>query len=692
MKQANTAPAAGKRPLRLADLVTLGVLADPDPAPDGRVVCALRQVDAGRDTYRSHLWLLEGESARRLTNGGRADEGPRWSPCGRRIAFAGKDGKTHGIWILDLAGGEPWPLATWRDRHPSALAWSPDGRRLAFLAVPFEPPADPGGPPPRDGAPLVRRITRPRYRFDGAGWLPAERAHLLVMEVPDHPPASPLAVPPPLTRGHDHDGRPAWSPDGRWIAYSAIAAESADEADWSANRRLLFALPPGGGEPRRLSLGAGGFDLPVWSPDGRWIAAVGTRHEEDSWGTYAPRLFLFPAAGGEGECLTEDLDRPVDDASIGDQRELASAEPLFASRGDEILFPLSDRGAVGLWKVRVRDGRRDGAPVAVAAGARVLSAARLAGDWLAGLVEDVTHPPEVFRAVYRPCAGGLEAFVTSRFHEEWLSAVSLVSPMEFETKASDGYPVHGWCLPPHPASGPGSPPPALLEIHGGPHAQYAWCFFFEMQLLAARGFAILFINPRGSQGYGDAHAAAVREHFAETPERDLLAAVDHAVAMGWADPERLGVLGGSGGGYLTSWLVGSTHRFRAACSQRSLNDWRSFFLGSDMGWHSSWQTGTLPWEDRERLQDLSPLLRAPNVSTPLLVVHNEEDHRCPIEQGEQLFAWLRYQGKPVEFLRFPGESHGLSRGGTPSRRLERLRAIVEWFERHLLAGQAAPVP
>lgn len=677
------------RRLQLSDLLTLGVLADPDPAPDGRVVCVLREVDAARDGYRSHLWLVEGKAARRLTGGTRSDSGPRWSPCGRRIAFTGSEGKDHGIWILELAGGEAWLLVTWRDRHPAALAWSPDGTCLAFLAAPFEPGPESDPPLPRDGAPLKRHIRRPRYRMDGAGWLPEERARLTVIAVPGLPTPSPVAAPAPLTRGYDDDGRPAWSPDGKWIAYSALVAGSADEADWRANQRVLFAIPAAGGEPRRVSHSTGGFDLPVWSPDGQWIAATGTRHEEDAWGTYAPRLFLFPASGGDGEFLTEDLDRPVDDASIGDQRDLGATDTCFTPRGDEILFPLSDRGAVGLWKVGVRDGRRTTPPVAVAAGPRVVSSARLAGEWIAGLVEDVTHPPEVFRARYKTGDRALATFETSRFHDAWIARIGLVEPVEFETQAADGHPVHGWMLPPHPEAAAASPPPALLEIHGGPHAQYAWCFFFEMQYLAARGFAVLYTNPRGSQGYGDAHAAAVREHFAESPERDLVAAIEYAVAKGWADRERLGVLGGSGGGYLTSWLAGTDGRFRAACSQRSLNDWRSFTLGSDMGWYSGWQTGTMPWEDRERLQELSPLVRAPGIETPLLVVHNEEDHRCPIEQGEQLYVWLRYQGKTAEFLRLPGESHGLSRGGTPSRRLARLHGIGEWFGRHLLDGATA---
>jgi dipeptidyl aminopeptidase/acylaminoacyl peptidase len=673
------------RPVQLADFLTLRVVTDPRPSPDGkRAVCAVQTLHVAGDKYASNLWLLGEDEPRPLTRGTADDHGARWSPDGRRLAFVSARGGENGIWILDLDGGEPRRLLTWKNLVPTALAWSPDGDRVAFLGVPR--PAKPEGEDKTgDGGLKMRRIRRPSYRVDGSGWLAEERAHIFVMAVPPAGSVTEPAAPRQLTDGPADDGAPAWSPDGSRIAFARNEATSPDEADFSGNvSQIHVTAADGSGDSKRVTLREGGWMDPLWSPDGRWIAATGTTHTGDVWGSHGSKLWLFSSAGSEGECLTPDLDRPVEDASATDVSESFESLPLFTPDGGEILFPISDWGRVALYKVALDGaGKASGAPQALWDGPRLVTDIQLSGETLVGLVSDALHPHEVFACRYRTGDTKLEPKMWTHFNREWLAGLALAAPEEFTTKAEDGQQVHGWYLPSSGKSGEG-PPPALLQIHGGPHVQYAWTFMFEFQYLAALGYTVIYCNPRGSQGYGDGFALTVREEFGEYAARDLHAALDHVIAAGAADRDRVGVLGGSGGGYLTTWLVGHSQRFRAGCSQRALNDWRTFVYASDMGWTSDWQLGTQPWQDGERLRSQSPLVFAENIHTPLLIVHSERDERCAIEQAEQLFVWLRWQKRPVEFLRFPEESHGLSRMGTPSRRLERLRAIAGWFEKHLM--------
>jgi len=672
------------RAVQLGDFLTLKVVTDPRPSPDGsRVVLALQEVDVSGDGYRSHLWLVDGSESRPLTRGKVNDRSARWSPDGRRIAFVSDRGDEQGIWLLDLDGGEPRRLHSWKNMSPTGLTWSPRGDRLAFLGVPR--PAKPEGDQKTgDGGLKLRRIQRPMYRFDGSGWLADERTHIFLIDVPD--PASGAASPEPrrLTTGPAEDGPPAWSPDGTEIAYSCLPGNSTDEVDLSRHvSQVQVIAADGSGEPRRITLRDGGWSGPVWSPDGRWIAVTGTTHTEDTWGSNAARLWLYSAAGSEGVCLTPDVDRPVEDLSATDLSESFQSTHLFTPDGSELLFPLSDRGKVALWRVGVNpDGRRGSSPIPIWDGPALVTDFQLAGETLVGLLSDALTPHEVFAARYRPGDERITHATWTAFNREWREQLALVEPREFEARAEDGQTVHGWYLP-APNRTAGTHPPALLQIHGGPHVQYAWTFMFEFQYLASLGYTVIYCNPRGSQGYGDDFALPVREEFGLFAARDLHAALDHVIAAGEADPDRIGVLGGSGGGYLTTWLVAHSDRFRAGCSQRALNDWRSFALSSDIGSHSDWYLGSQPWEDGERYRSQSPLVSGDRIRTPLLIVHSEQDMRCQIEQAEQLYVWLRWQRCPVEFLRFPEESHGLSRMGTPSRRLERLRLIVEWFGKYM---------
>ncbi|HAX23884.1 MAG TPA: hypothetical protein DCX80_02455, partial [Chloroflexi bacterium] len=271
----------------------------------------------------------------------------------------------------------------------------------------------------------------------------------------------------------------------------------------------------------------------------------------------------------------------------------------------------------------------------------------------------------------------------TNLNDEWREQVELPDPEPFRVASADGVQIHGWVLKP-PGFDPATKYPLLLEIHGGPFGMYGESLMHEFQVLAARGYVVLYTNPRGSAGYGDEFAGALYRGWGKHDLPDLLAAVDWAIGQGYVDPERLGVLGGSYGGFMTNWVIGHTDRFKAAVTQRCLSDMYSTFGTDDIYFAASEQTiGGDPWDDPDIYWELSPITYVDRIETPLLIEHQEQDMRCPIGQAQQLFIALKRRGKTVEMMLYPDESHGMSRTGQPKHRIERLNAILDWFDRYV---------
>jgi acylaminoacyl-peptidase len=368
--------------------------------------------------------------------------------------------------------------------------------------------------------------------------------------------------------------------------------------------------------------------------------------------------------------LSEGLDRSI--VALGEGR------PIWSADGQGILFAVEDGGRVAVYRAAVGGGA---APVAVLAGERVVSGLSLSPTGaMAFTASTATMPAEVFVCAW----DGSGQRQLTHANRSWREEVALSSPEHFAfTRA--GATLDGWVMRPA-GMAPGHRAPVLLNIHGGPHGQYGVGFFDEFQVYAGAGYAVVFVNPRGSRGYGEEFAQAVVGDWGGGDAADVLAGLDEALRrFDFLDPGRLGVMGGSYGGFLTSWLVGHTDRFRAACSERAVNDQRTMFGTSDIGhlFNVAELGGVTPWEDLARYRERSPLTYAPGITTPLLIIHSEEDYRCPIEQAEQLFVALKKLRREVVLVRFPGENHELSRTGTPRHRLERFRIILDWFSRHL---------
>ncbi len=644
------------------DLTRILFVTDPQISPDGRrIAFVVTSMCDERDEYLSNIWIVDaaGGAPRRFTAGPRRDVEPRWSPDGTRLAFLSERAPKDKLqlYVMPADGGEPTKL-TALDNSVGGPVWSPDGSRLAFVSA-VGGQREPESEEERRKSRPARVITSVKYRFNGEGFVYDRRPHVFVVSASGSTPVQ-------ITDGDFIDADPVWAPDGDSLVFASARHAERDDDDASD----LWRVAAQGGTPQRLTATAGPVMLPAFSPDGRSIAYL-ARPGRNAYGRNV-RLYVIPSDGDGARttCLTDALDRSCGPLHV---------RPLWSPDGRSIVVAAEDRGDVGLWRVAASgtDPLRR-----IVGGERALNgfSASADGRVLAFAASSPVTPAEVFTC---RADGGDERRLTE-LNRAWTGSVTLSAPERFRfTRA--GFDLDVWVMRPAGFVA-GGRYPTLLNIHGGPHAQYGHNFFDEFQVYAGAGYAVVYTNPRGSQGYGEAFAQAVVGDWGGGDYADVMAALDEAIARHpFIDPDRLGVLGGSYGGFLTSWTVGHTRRFKAACSERAVNCQYTMFGTSDIG-HSFNVVelgGPMPWEDMARYIERSPLTYAKDVVTPLLIIHSEDDLRCPIEQGEQLFVALKKLRREVRFVRFPGENHEMSRSGKPRHRLERFRHILEWFAAYL---------
>ncbi len=659
------------RTISIEDLLALRWVSDPQLSPDGRrVVWVLTTVDREADAYRAHLWMVpaDGGEMRQFTTGDHRDALPRWSPDGRWIAFLSDRGapagagarRPRGLYVIPADGGEARLLVP-PEYAPSDLAWSPDGRTLAFVGKPLQPESTSG----------VRVVTRIRYKADGEGYWDGRYRHIFTVPLEGGSPQQ-------ITDGDYDHADPAWSPDGTHLAF---VANRTPEADFT-NVTDVWVAPARGGSPRRLTRSVGPCQFPAWSPDGTLIAYYG--HDNAAMGATNTALWVVPAAGGEPVNLTRGYDRSLGHHIITDMRAHPRiGGPVWTADGRRLVVLIGDGGTTQIGEVDAATGS-----------VRAVTAGR---HEIFGLSVDPRRPVAVVARSDPVTPGDLWRvdLTDGRLHRltavnhELLSQVSVSVPERFVCEGADGWPVEGWVLlPPHAPDG--GRHPAILQVHGGPHGAYGEAFFHEFQVLAGEGFAVIYTNPRGSQGYGQAFTAATHHDWGGKDYQDLMLALDAALArFPDLDPDRLGVAGGSYGGYMTTWIVGHTDRFKAAVTMRSISNHLSQWGTSDLAYMKGfWEFPGDPWEAPAWYWERSPLAYVTRITTPLLILHGEQDLRCPIGEAEQLFAALMKLRRKVVFVRFADASHDLSRTGRPSHRVERLRWIVRWFAEHL--RQPAP--
>jgi dipeptidyl aminopeptidase/acylaminoacyl peptidase len=634
------------------DLASFRFAGDPQIAPDGaRVLYTVKVVDG--EKYSQHLWVDDDQ----FTLGKVIDASPRWAPDGRRIAFIRTKDEESQVWLMSISGGEPSPVTSLPPGKISALEWSPDGSRLAIV---FHKDADPTLRKEKK-QPTLRHITRLHYKEEGTGLLDRERDHLHIVWVGEKRTVQ-------LTDGDWDDAEPAWSPDGLWIAF---VSNRHPDSDYRLDERDVWVVAAGGGEPRRLPKPAGPAWHPQWSPDGKQIAFLGHDQPKGAWGVKNVHLWVVPAGGAQSaRDLMPGFDRSCEDLVITDTKALhgAGQKPVWSADGRELYFVASDAGSCHLYRISATGG----AQARLVDGPREVISFTSAKGKFALLISDPLNIADIYD--YLP---GGELTRRTSVNRTLFDGLRLSPPESFDAGG-----VQGWLIRPAIMDA-GRKYPLILSIHGGPRAMYGNAFFHEFQVLAAKGYVVLYANPRGSQGYGEKFADAITADWGNLDYKDLMAATEAAAKLPYVDASRIGVCGGSYGGFMTNWIVGHTDRFKAAITERSLSNLFSFYGTSDMGFEDYREFGGHAFDHPEAYAKMSPIAYVKNVKTPLLILHSENDLRCPMEQAEQFYGMLKALRKDVEFVRFPEECHDLSRTGRPDRRLARLEVILRWWETKL---------
>ena len=734
-----------KTPVTFEDLWRLKFVGNPEVSPDGNKIAWVQtNVNPDKNGYESSIWMSqrktcdEGsffEKPKRITYGmkspdlGAREGSPRFSPDGKYLAFTSNRSGQNQIWILDLERGGEARQLTQGEEGKSGITWSPDGRSIAFVSR--EPKEKEEKEEPHKSKD-VTVVTKLRYKANGVPYIVDPRPRqIFIIDVETGEEKQ-------LTFGEYDCYSPAFSPDGKCLAFN-----SCREPDWEIEGVPdIWVLTLETGDIKRLTDGRGPAGSPVYSKDGKYIAYYGNLRKDVA--AAKSEILVIPVQGGEPRVLTENFDRSMGcSVSTDSKMDGGGSGPYWSAKGKFIYFLATDRGYSKIFKVAVdtceiwevcQEGAYGCSHTSDCANPEVSQGCKHQNLETPSVVQGAEYPPvitsfslahtgeeEIFvfiggselnpGDVYVACGvsdqpvdvkphgasvkGWQYTVVSSRhvFNQvirltsvngEVLSNLHLSKPEPFIFQSSDGLEIEGWMIKPIDFD-PARKYPAVLEIHGGPAVTYGLAFFHEFQLLASNGYGVFYCNPRGSLGYGEWFAQQVIADQGGMDYQDIMVLRNVMEGVGWVDTSKVGVTGGSYGGFMTNWIVGHTDKFAAAVTQRSISNWYTKYGTSDIGFYGNKKSmGNRDlWDSEGWLMERSPIRYAPSVNTPILIIHSEQDYRCPMEQAEQWYVALKRLGKTVEFVRFQGESHELSRSGKPWNRKERLRHMLRWFDQYL---------
>ena len=684
---------AQKRNITEKDLFDFTWVGDPQVSPDGSTVAFVKVwVDEKKTGYNTSIWSVSTANGemRQLTSGIH-DSSPRWSPDGRYLAFVRvteKDGRpdTPQLFMLPMSGGEAFQFTS-MPRGAGGIGWSPDGKWLVFGNSQNAAEIARGGKPAPPSADShesdVKVITRAVYRSNGAGYLDfTHSGHIWVVAAPHS--SEEKVTPKQLTSGNFNEGGAVWAPDSSKIYYMT---NRNPEPYYELGSTEIWSVSSTGGEPMmltKINMGIGGLSI---SPDGKKFAFVASVNEPVRSYTEPDLWTLDIAPNAQPKNLTANLGVEVGGGIGGDQappRAGGGGGVIWSSNGRSLFVRYAKEGRANLGVFDADTGKQ-AADLTTGDQSVVNYRATNDGRWIAYTVSTPTRITDLY--IVGP--GGSPPKQLTHVNDALFAKLNLTEPEEIRYKSFDGKTIEAWIQKP-PDFDPSKKYPLILNIHGGPHTAYGYVFDHEFQWMAAKGYVVLYPNPRGSTSYGQDFANIIQYRYPGDDYKDLMAGVDELIKRGYIDEKKLGVTGGSGGGLLTDWTVTQTQRFAAAVAQRDITNWADWWYTADFRqFEPAWFKGA-PFEQEEDFKARSPITYVKNITTPMMFILGEADYRTPPGAGgEQFFVALKYRKIPTVMVRFPNESHELSRSGQPWHRIERLQHIVGWFD-HWLMGVPKP--
>jgi dipeptidyl aminopeptidase/acylaminoacyl peptidase len=645
-----------KRPARPDDIYLLRKVSDPRVSPDGRQVAyVVHEADREADENRTsiHVANLDGSGGPRRFTQGAKDHSPRWSPDGRFLAYISNRDDEDQICLAPLAGGEPRQV-TRAKFGVSQPAWAPDGRHIAYVARTGEFTPEKDRKPGEKNAPRVIRDLA--YRLDGVGYADNRRAHIFTMDVD-------TAEERQLTDGDWNDAQPAWSPDGKSIVFVSDRQPERFQRQWRSD---LWLVSDRGARPRRLTRGKGAAGQPTFSPDGSQIAFIGHENGNEYFSRNV-EVFVVPTEGARPRSIS----RPLDRSAFGFPAP-AGQSLVWLPDSSSVLFLAADHGSVVAFAATLAGGIER-----VIEGDLQVQALDITPDGKQVVFMSVW--PDAPAEVYVRARSGGRRKNLSHANDPLLAEVEMAPVRRLTYEGGDGLEIEAFVLrPPDTARAA----PTVLNIHGGPHSLHPEASFsLEHQMLATNGYAVFLPNIRGSSGYGEKFTSACVHDWGGKDYEDLMLGLDRLIADGIADPRRLFVSGYSYGGFMTSWVVGHTDRFRAAIVGAPVSDQLSMAGTTDIPLFLHYEIGGNRWAAEEAHRFRSPITYLQNVTSPVLLIHHEGDLRCPVGQSEEIFQGLKVLDKEVEFVRYPGGGHAYAQR-TPSQFVDALERQLEWWARH----------